>query len=122
MAAFATLTQFQARFERTLTSGEETRASALLDDASEIIRCLVPMLADPPPEAVVGVVCAMVARVIRNPDGKRSETIDDYSYTRDNTVSAGELRLTGAERDILSPPASSAFTITPYAVAKEEEG
>lgn len=114
MAAFATIEQFSSRFERTLTTAELSRAGVLLDDASAVIRVQVPNMADPPPETVVGVVCAMVARAIRNPEGKRSETIDDYSYTRDNAVSVGEVYLTDDERDMLKPPRRCAFTIVPY--------
>jgi hypothetical protein len=113
MTAFATLYQFQMRFERPVASDEEPRVGALLDDATAIIRAQVPQLTDPPPATVVNVVCAMVARVIRNPDGKRSETIDDYSFTRDNAVSVGGLYLTEAEKDVLTSPGAGAFTITP---------
>lgn len=121
MAAFATLQQFEARFERPLTAAEQARVTVLLDDASAIIRAQMPNLPDPPPETVVGVVCAMVARAIRNPEGKRSETIDDYSYTRDNAVSTGDLYLADAERDLLGSPGGGAFSITPlYPPCPEE--
>lgn len=46
---------------------------------------------------VVDVVVAMAMRVLGNPQGKRQESIDDYSYTRDSAVSAGTLYVTDAE-------------------------
>jgi hypothetical protein len=48
------------------------------------------------------VVAAMVVRVLRNPEGKRSETAGDYSYEL-ATGSSGEsgMSLTAAERRLL---------------------
>ncbi|WP_431903644.1 hypothetical protein [Nonomuraea sp. bgisy101] len=119
MATFATLQQFKDRFERPLTVAEETRVGALLEDAADIIRAQVPGLVDPGPSLAVGVSCAMVARVIRNPEGKVTEQIgDDYGFRRDDAVASGELHLTEVERDDLiaavnPATASGAFTITP---------
>ena len=39
---------------------------------------------------VSDVAMSMVIRYMRNPDGKRQETIEDYSFTRDATGSSGE--------------------------------
>lgn len=52
---------------------------------------------------VVVVVCAIALRVLGNPEGKRQEAIDDYSWTRDASVSAGELYVTDAELAMLAP-------------------
>lgn len=46
---------------------------------------------------VVRVVVAMALRVLGNPQGKRQEAIDDYSWTRDSAVSAGLLYVTAEE-------------------------
>lgn len=46
---------------------------------------------------VVRVVAAMAMRVLGNPQGKRQEAIDDYSWTRDSAVSAGLLYVTPEE-------------------------
>ena len=46
---------------------------------------------------VVRVVAAMAMRVLGNPQGKRQEAIDDYSWTRDSAVSAGLLYVTAEE-------------------------
>lgn len=48
-------------------------------------------------ESVVDVVAAMALRVLGNPQGKRQEAIDDYSWTRDSAVSAGLLYVTPEE-------------------------
>ena len=46
---------------------------------------------------VIDVVTAMALRVLGNPQGKRQEAIDDYSWTRDSTVSSGLLYVTPEE-------------------------
>ncbi len=45
----------------------------------------------------------MALRVARNPDGKKSEAIDDYSWTLDSRVSAGLLYLSDDELALLVP-------------------
>lgn len=57
--------------------------------------------------ALAGVVEDMVLRVVRNPDGKKSETIDDYSWTLDPQVSSGMLYLSDEEMLLLVPPVPS---------------
>lgn len=70
-----------------------------------------------------GVLVDAVLRVLRNPDGKVSESIDDYTYRRSDTVADGSLYLTDAEWALLEPvtpgasPASGAFTIRPGGTA-----
>lgn len=49
------------------------------------------------PDDVTDVVVAMTLRVLGNPEGKKQEAIDDYSWTRDAAVSAGALYVTDAE-------------------------
>ncbi|MGN6245117.1 MAG: Gp19/Gp15/Gp42 family protein [Motilibacteraceae bacterium] len=112
---------------RPLSDSEQIIAASLLDDAWQILLSRVALLQsrlDPAdtattvkldPKLVVAVETAMVLRVLRNPDGKRQESIDDYSWTRDNAVSAGLLYATDDELAMLAPAGAStnAFTITP---------
>jgi len=123
----AIYTDLEARW-RPLSVAEQTVATALLADAWQIMLSRVPFLSSrldivPPAAAaelsvdlVTAVECAMVLRVLKNPDGKRQESIDDYSWMRDNAVSAGLLYLTDDELSDLSPAGAStdAFTITPF--------
>lgn len=51
---------------------------------------------------VVRVLCEAVLRVLKNPDGKRQESVDDYSYTRDGSLTSGELYFTDDELDSLA--------------------
>lgn len=118
----ATTTDVAARW-RSLTSDEELKASVLLDDAWLLIQLrnstIETRLTATPATLDVGLVimvqCAMVIRVLRNPDGKRQEQIEDYSYQRDDSPS-GELFLSPDELELLAEvtSASTAFTIRPY--------
>lgn len=124
MADFATVDDVNARLlGRDLTTAEQAKVPNLLADASAIMRREVPGLDDPaPPETAVGVCCAMVLRVVTNPEGKRQQSIDDYSYTTDSARSTGLLYLSVDERELLQPKtsaASCAFSITPAAPAYE---
>jgi len=114
MTALATLDDLAVRLGRSLTAAEMGQASAWLDDATAIIVDRFPQYATTPTAASTAVCCAMVRRVLLNPGGLRSETVDDYSYTRDTVLSAGELYMTDSEIDALRPVRTSAFSITPY--------
>lgn len=53
-----------------------------------------------------GVIEDMVLRVAGNPEGKKSEAIDDYAWTRDVSVAAGMLYLSDEELALLLPVAA----------------
>lgn len=118
---------------RPLSDAEKIVAATRLEDAWRIVLNRFPDIetrmaaydpsGDPPvtdldPQVVIGVLADMVLRVLKNPEGKRQESIDDYSYLRDNALSAGELYLSDNEIDRLGGPGatSNAFTIHPYGV------
>jgi hypothetical protein len=111
--ALATTADLADRLGRDLTATEARQAVPLLDDATAIILDRFPQYLEAPTQASTAVCSAMVLRVLRNPDGKRSEQIDDYSYTIDSARSAGELYLTAAELDTLRPIRTAAFSIVP---------
>jgi hypothetical protein len=108
MANPATVADIEARW-RPLTAQETTNADALLADAWALLIARRPTLeADitagtVSTENVVRVVVAMVLRVLRNPDGKLEESIDDYTYRRDSAVSTGSLYVTPDELADLTP-------------------
>lgn len=104
----ATISDIEDRF-RVLTAAERVNAEAYLEDAWWLLTGRLPAL-----EAnltagtvkvgnVVRVVSAMVIRVLRNPEGKLEESIDDYRYRRDSLVSSGVLSVTDAELADLTP-------------------
>jgi hypothetical protein len=108
-----------------LTAQELAVGETLLGDAWNIILSRVPSVAarldasptDPLFAAlVVQIQCAIVLRVINNPDGKLEESGDDYRYRLDASVSTGALYLSDAEAALLgngAGMATGAFTIRP---------
>lgn len=106
MASPATITDLKERSFRPLTEQEEQVGSVMLDDAWNLILTHRPHVADRVSDAsfrnlVVQVQCAMVLRVIKNPEGYLSEQIDDYQYRRDSAVSTGALYVSDAELALL---------------------
>lgn len=114
----AQVADVEARW-RPLSDQETTNASAYLDDAWVMLKRRISGLdahatADEDFSAdVVRVECQMVLRVLKNPDGKTQEAIDDYSYSRDKAVSGGLLYVTDDElADLVGQSyAPSSFTI-----------
>lgn len=123
MANPATVADLGTRW-RPLSAQETINGQTFLDDAWMILRRRVPtiealIVATPTlaPE-VVRILATAVLRVMKNPDGKRQESIDDYSWTRDESVSSGLLYFTDDELDGLVPGsgvAGRAFMIDPLA-------
>lgn len=107
---------------RPLTQAETPVAWTLLDDAWSILQVRLPTIdarltADTVDANLVRMTLAnMVIRVLRNIDGKTSESIEDYSYTVNQLVAAGYLFVSADELNMLDPVgvSGSAFTIRPY--------
>jgi hypothetical protein len=109
---------------RPLSAQETTNAQTFLDDAWRMLKrqlaaqgvdieALMVDDADLTAE-VIRVEATAVLRVMKNPDAMRQESIDDYSYTRDEAVSSGLLYFTDDEIGALVPGMSSgrrAFSI-----------
>lgn len=109
---------------RPLSAQEAINAQTFLDDGWGMLqRRIVGLEAKFPTDAalkaeVVRVLATAVVRVMKNPDGKRQEAIDDYSWTRDQAISAGLLYFTDEELDDLNPGSGirgRAFMIDPLA-------
>ncbi|OQO89925.1 hypothetical protein B1813_18980 [Saccharomonospora piscinae] len=123
----ATTSDVESRIGRPLTPTETEQVTAWLDDLEAEIRLRIPgfddhVATDPDYKAlVVRVECAAIIRVLRNPDGKLSERIDDYSWTRDSSTASGQLGLLPSEWELLSPSVSTgAWTIQPAGVSPAE--
>ncbi|MEU1293055.1 hypothetical protein ABZ439_11575 [Streptomyces sp. NPDC005840] len=113
--ALATLDDLADRLGRDLTAEEQRRATAWLTDAEALILSRFPQYEAAPTAVAKKVCCAMVLRVLNNPDGKRQESVDDYSYTIDSSRSRGEVYLSRDEEGELRPARTSAFSIVPGA-------
>lgn len=107
----ATTSDIVDRF-RALTAAETGNAQAYLEDAWALVTGRLPSLEASMTAGtvsvanVVRVISAMVIRVLRNPDGKSEESIDDYRYRRDALVSSGVLAVTDEELADLTPAAT----------------
>lgn len=108
----ATVTDLGRRMLRPLTPDETTWAETALDDAFAQIVVQLPDVArrlddptlaadDPYRQVVIAVQCAMLQRVLANPDGVLEETLDDHTRRLDAAVSTGALYLTDTERTLL---------------------
>lgn len=93
-----------------LSAARQAICRALIKRASQLVRDSYPGIDDRiavgtvPADSVGLAVLNMVARVMRNPDGLRSQTIGPISRAFDTDVATGMLELTGAETALLEPP------------------
>lgn len=111
MTGPATIDDLTARSFRPLKDQEKTVGGVLLEDAWNLILKQRPYAADKVTDPAykslaIQVQCAMVLRVISNPEGKLSEQIDDYQYRRDSAVSDGSLYVSDAELALLTTSVS----------------
>lgn len=103
----------------------DEQVQALLDDAEDAVRAAVPSVnADIaanvlPVERVTRVVCRVVLRVLRNPDGKRSTNVTTGPFSQNETYAGdnpGEVYLTDEDRRDLEGSRARrrrAFTVMP---------
>jgi hypothetical protein len=105
---FADVADIVARF-RPLDEQETVNAEAFLEDAWWMLLSRLPSLEDQINdghvrlENVTRVICQMVIRILKNPDGLLEESIDDYRFRRDALLSTGALHVTAAELADLTP-------------------
>lgn len=101
------------RMLRSLTDPETTFVPVALDDAFQQLLIRAPGLAaklddaavlpeDPIRLVTVATQCAMVKRVLANPDGVLEETTDDYTRRLDAALSSGQMQPTDLELETLS--------------------
>lgn len=94
---------------RPLTAQETVNANAFLGDAWSLLLTRRPTLETDmaagtvTTASVIRVISAMVLRVLRNPDGKKSEGLDDYTFTRDDRMASGLLHVTPEELADVTP-------------------
>lgn len=118
------VTEVSRRLGRPITDPNEvTQVNAWINDVKAIIRARFPHIDTHLIDGTVStdayefVVCSVVERKVRNPDGKQNERIDDYSYGLTEDAARGGLFLTEEEQQLLTPGgnAGGAFSIIPAA-------
>ncbi|MGW2708071.1 hypothetical protein ACWC4J_03610 [Streptomyces sp. NPDC001356] len=116
MAAYATVTDYEARAAVTLPEGSPRRAQveAYLDDASALMQRHIPAGYSPDEGTLRAIAVAVVRRVMANPGGYRQRTIGQYS---ESLGEDGGLYLTDDEKaqlvpeDATDPGADAAYTV-----------
>lgn len=109
VAPLATVGEYTALYG-SLNAARTATCRALLARASQLVRDSYPgidarIAAGTVPGDSVGLaVMNMVARVMRNPDGLRSQTIGPISRAFDTDVATGMLTLTSDDNVLLMPP------------------
>lgn len=118
MALITTLSDVESRLGREISDLAEVElVETLLEDAERLISRRAPSgTLDPAsldPLAVKQVAASAVARVLRNPDGYRSESAGGVSYTLDTRAAAGFLTILADEWALLGMPGVSAGSFGP---------
>jgi hypothetical protein len=109
---FATLGEYTALYGG-LSDAKATTARALLKRASQLIRDSYPGIdtrteaGTVPADSVGLVVLNMTARVMRNPNGLRSETTGPFSRSYDPDAASGLLQITATDVGLLLPPVTA---------------
>jgi hypothetical protein len=97
----------------SLSAARSATARALLKRASQLVRDTYPGIDDRISASTVSAdsvglaVLNMVARVLRNPQGLRSETTGPFSRAYDPDSASGMLAITDAETGLLGPPVAT---------------
>ena len=109
MQSPASVDDVAARMSRELTLLERDSAAVFLDDAWAMVQIRRPSLVADldagtvPTQNATRVLAWMVVRVLKNPEGYDSETIDDWTGRRNALVASGALHVTDDELADLIP-------------------
>lgn len=115
--AYATVIDVATTLGRPITDpDEQNQITNWIAKTERIIAARLGDLAALDRQILADVISEVVARRARNPDGKRNERIDDYSYTLDAAASAVELTLTADEWARLSQDGSTSGAYMPVLV------
>jgi hypothetical protein len=116
MAAFATVSDYEARAATSLPEDSPRRAQveAYLDDATALMQRHIPTGYAPDAGTLRAICVAVVRRVMANPGGFRQRTIGQYS---ESLGEDGGLYLTDDEKaqlapaEVLDPGADAAYSL-----------
>lgn len=112
--AYATVIDVATTLGRPITDpDEQNQITNWISKTERIISARLGSLDNLDRQILADVISEVVARRARNPDGKRNERIDDYSYTLDAAASAVELTLTADEWGRLSQDGSTSGAYMP---------
>lgn len=118
--AYATHLDVARELGRTITDDDPSvdQINAWIKAVEVLIRKRLGPLDQLDADALAVVIPQVVARRVRNPEGKQNERIDDYSYGLTAEAASVDLMLTPTEWELLTPDDDArddgAFTISPY--------
>jgi hypothetical protein len=107
VAQYTSVSDVELEWNQSVPAASLGHVVRLIQRAERIIARKVPNLAaritagTTTSEDVRDVVAAMVVRVLRNPDGKQSESAGDYSYQLASGAAGGRLFVAGDELTLL---------------------
>lgn len=127
---FATVADVSTRLGRPISDPAEVlQVEAWLGDVEGLILARIADLVEradagrPLVATVVMIEANAVIRKIRNPEGKKNERIDDYSYGLSDDAARGDIFLSDDEWDLLLPSSGSgAFSTRPGFVPDRPAG
>lgn len=101
MAAYATLADYELRHGTVSSAAMADKVQALLEDASALIRAILPAGYTPDADLARAVCVAVAWRALTNPGGRRSVTVGSVSESYGDRGEDGGLNLTDGERAML---------------------
>jgi hypothetical protein len=117
-AVYAGVEDVRSAWNRPVPESRVPYVQDKLDRAHRLLRRRAPGLdarvagGQLAPEDVGDVIVRMVIRVLRNPEGYRTETDGDYSYGRDTRSASGELTVTDEDLEELGYGKSSTYAVS----------
>lgn len=121
MAAYATLADYELRHGTVSTPAMGDKARAMLDDASALIRAILPSGYVPDADLARAVCVSVAWRGLTNPGGRRSVTVGSVSESYGDDGEDGGLYLSDRERAMLLA-AFNAGLPTAYTVDLRDDG
>lgn len=121
MAAYATLADYEMRHGTVSTPAQGDKVRSLLDDASALIRAVLPAGYVPEADLTRAVCVAVAWRGVSNPGGRRSVTVGSVSEAYGDKGEDGGLYLSDRERAMLLA-AYTAGLPTAYTVELRDDG
>ena len=118
MATYATVDDVVAEYDGTIADDQIEYVERKLTSAELVVRSVAGDIGarigsgQTTFDAVKLVLCNMVIRLLRNPEGVRTQTVGPFSVSVDPSVSSSQLLITREDRQLLGLRARARGTVT----------
>jgi hypothetical protein len=118
VATYATVDDVVAEYDGTITDDQIEYIERKLTSAELVVKAVAGDIGarigsgQTTFEAVKLVLCNMVIRLLRNPEGVRTQTVGPFSVSLDQSSSSAQLVITREDRQLLGLKARSRGTVT----------